>query len=281
MSVEDIILDSDSRGISKLKAYLPPSYCHKAATAVLNCSGTVFIITGFYIASLHSPETDGPPGAIALSRALKQLGYTVYFITDHYSTSLMRQIVDPGDTVIEFPITNDIESERFASELNLKYHPSLLIATERCGLTSNGTYLNMHGTDISECNARMDHLFYNHTNTIGVGDGGNEIGMGKYSEAISKIPGLPDAPCVTRTTHTIIASTSNWGCYGLVAEISKIARRNLLILPAEEEQILKLAVSCGAVDGITKRPELGVDGFDMQQNRKILSQLHQYIVDSV
>jgi hypothetical protein len=281
ISVEDIILQNDRRGISSLKPYLPSDYCYKAALSILDSAGTVFIVTGFYIVNKNCPETDGPPGAIAIARALKMLGYKVYFVTDQFSFLLMQNLSDDEDLVIKFPLTGKAESQQFALGLIDEYKPSTIISIERCGLTEEGTYLNRNGTDISNFNAKIDYLFQNSVNTIGIGDGGNEIGMGNYTGIISRTDRLPNKPCVTKTTHTIIASVSNWGGYGLVVALSELVKRNLLLSSDEEAELIKQAVLYGAVDGITQKPEPRVDGFDILENSKMISKLHDYLISEI
>ena len=86
----------------------------------------------------------------------------------------------------------------------------------------------MHGQDISPYNARIDYLFFNHLATVGIGDGGNEIGMGNLASVITTVPSLVKIPCVTTTTKLIASSVSNWGGYGLVAALSRQRGKNLL-----------------------------------------------------
>lgn len=276
-SVELTILKNDRRGISLLEPYLPFNFCLNSAVSILNNSGVAFIVTGFCIVDVNSPETDGPPGAIAIGRALNYLGYRVYFITDKITLTLMQHLSGNKDTVIDFPIMDDHESLIFASELIAKYSPSIIISIERCGRTATGAYLNMSGIDISKYNAKIDYLFYNHPNTIGIGDGGNEIGMGNYAEIITTVNSLPPKPCVTCTAHTIISSVSNWGGYGLVAELSVLIKHNLLPLIDEEKQLIIQSVNFGAVDGISKKRDYSVDGFSLIENSKLLSELHQFV----
>jgi len=281
LNVDEIILQNDRRGISLLKSYLPVNFCRKAALSVLNNSGTVFIVTGFFITNANSPETDGPPGAISIALALTYLGYKTYFITDRFSLSLMRKLSGNSSNTIIFPLTGESESQKFSLELIAKFNPSLIISVERCGRNSEGSYLNINGIDISEFTAKIDFLFHNHIMTIGIGDGGNEIGMGNYAEIISRSEGLPKKPCITRTTHSIISSVSNWGAYGLIAELSVLIKHNLLITLEEEKDIVKKAVKYGAVDGITKKHTPKVDGFNLLENSKTLYDLHQFVNNNI
>lgn len=273
-SIEDIILDRDRRGLSKLRDRLPADFCNRAASLVLQRPGTVLISTGFYILAGRGAETDGPPGAIAIGNALQSLGYNVVYVTDRYTLPFMEE---HGAPVVDFPITDDESSKRFAEELLERTTPSLLIAIERCGLTHESMYRNMHGQDISQYNARIDHLFMGFPYSVGIGDGGNEIGMGVLKHEIPKIPTLVRLPCVTSTTQLIVSSVSNWGGYGLVAAISRRTGQNLLPTVDGEEQLIKSMVDMGAVDGFTNKREYKVDGFPLAENSITLARLRELL----
>ena len=81
MTLEELLLTQDKRGISKLKDSLPENFCFDAAQFVLDNPGKVVIVTGFYILSAGAAETDGPPGAIAIGNALEELGYEVVHLS--------------------------------------------------------------------------------------------------------------------------------------------------------------------------------------------------------
>ena len=276
-SIEDIILDKDRRGLSALRDHLPPDFCDQAAALILEHPGTVLITTGFYILAGEGTETDGPPGAAAIGRALGSLGYDVVYVTDRYTAPFMESLAGPDARVVDFPITDDDASKRFARELLDELDPSVLIAIERCGLTHESLYRNMHGQDISAYNARIDHLFTNHPYSVGIGDGGNEIGMGNLASEIPKVPTLVDLPCVTSTTRLIVTSVSNWGGYGLVAAISRQKGKSLLPSVEAEQDRIKSMVDMGAVDGFTNKQEYKVDGFTMGENSAILARLHDLL----
>ena len=60
-----------------------------------------------------------------------------------------------------------------------------VIAIERCGPSPDGTPRNMRGRDLSEYTAPLDRLFSaGPWQTIGIGDGGNELGMGSVPRAL-------------------------------------------------------------------------------------------------
>ena len=280
MTIEDIILDRDRRGISELRPFLPSDFCDQAANLLISNPGTVLITTGFYILASKAPETDGPPGAIIIEKALTDLGYKVVHVSDQYTTNLLEETSNPGSQVIEFPITDSKSSEDFARDLLQEFDPSVLISIERCGLTDDGYFRNMRGLDMTEFNAKTDYLFTQHSKTIGIGDGGNEIGMGNLSTEVANIASLVDAPCTTTVKNLVISSVSNWGGYGLVASLSKLKGLNLLPTIEEEQLLLTRMVNLGAVDGTTSKNENTVDGFTMEEHSLALADLHGYL-DSI
>ena len=277
-SIEDIILGNDQRGVAALRPHLPADFCHRAAQFAMSNPGAVIIATGFYIARAQAPETDGPPGALAIGRALESLGRRVAYVSDRYTVPILEGFVESDAQVIDFPIEDDDASRRFASDLLSRIGPSLLISIERCGLTEDDKYLNMRGVDISPHTARIDHLFLQRPQaTIGIGDGGNEIGMGNLAGVIPQVATLPDNPATTGAAHLVISSTSNWGGYGLVAALSRLAGRNLLPEPEEEGERIRKMVDMGAVDGVIGESLYSVDNMSIEEHGQALSRLHHLL----
>ena len=58
----------DKRGVSDLRPHLPKDFCRQAADLLAARPGVALITTGFYILRTGTPETDGPPGAVAIGR---------------------------------------------------------------------------------------------------------------------------------------------------------------------------------------------------------------------
>ncbi len=274
-SIEDIILDRDRRGISALRHLLPPDFCARAAALFDGPPRTAFIATGFYFPDLGMPETDGPPGATLLGRALQALGWEVVHVTDQFSAPLMRAITG-GTKVVEFPILGPEASATFARALLDRFDPAVLVAVERCGVTACGKYLNMRGHDITAYNARLDTLFDLHPRTIGIADGGNEIGMGNVAEAVARHPTLVNIPCHTRVTELILSSVSNWGALGLIAALSRHFEKSLLPTLEEEGDVIRACVDHGAVDGISLFRSHHVDGFALGEHGGTLLLLKEW-----
>ena len=272
--IEDIVLQDDMRGMTALKPHMPDNYMERCADLLLEHSGKIFIVTGFYIMLAEATETDGPPGAVAIGNALAKLGNEVVYVTDELSSNVLRSIA--CHEVIEFPITNHFESAKFANELVQEHSPSALVAIERAGLIGDGTYRNMRGVEFTHLNAKIDHLFDQHPYSVGIGDGGNEIGMGNLQNVIPTIEHefLPKNPCVTTTTELIIASCSNWGGYGLIAALSLKNGANLLPSIEEGKQMVRDIVAIGAVEGMSGENKEWVDNRDLEADSACLRDLH-------
>ena len=279
--IEDIILSHDYRGVSALRPFLPSSYCKEAARFILDRSTashkTAIITSGFFILSAQAAETDGPPGATALAKALDHLGFEVVYVTDRYAMPLFNLDGSRPARVIEFPITDHATSRNFAQKLLNEIKPAIIIAIERCGLTGSHRYLNVLGKDISDFTAKIDYLFLGQENTLGIGDGGNEIGMGNLASQVKAVPSLPDYPALTPTSQLVISSVSNWGAYGLVAALSQLCQHDLLPSVAWEQELLQELVARGAVDGFTGENTCAVDAFDAEQNTWALTHLKQLL----
>jgi len=273
-AIEEIILKGDVRGMRHLAPHLEPEYATDAAKFVMEHKGRVMITTGFYIVSAGQPETDGPPGAVAIGNALTELGFDVSYITDSVSLGALASIASPAHEIIDFPITNHRESAEFAQAIIRDERPDLMISIERAGISSDGIYRNMRSLDISEHNAKIDHLFDQHPYSLGIGDGGNEIGMGNVAQIISETEGLPDLPAITTTTALMCAAVSNWGGYGLVTALSQAAGQNLLPSLDDEVDLVTTLVEGGAVDGFSGDNKLYVDGFTLEEQSRCLKDLH-------
>ena len=278
-SIEDIILDQDQRGVSHLRGHVPADFCTRAAQYLLDHPGPAIIATGFYILSAGKHETDGPPGAIAIGNALQALGREVTYVTDVHSAPAMEEWLEDRAEVVEFPITGVQASRRETAAVLERTGPALVISIERCGRTRSDTYLNMRYRDITEHTARLDYFFEAGIPSVGIGDGGNEIGMGNLAEVIPTVATLPPDPAVTRVDRLVLASVSNWGGYGLVAALSRLVRQNLLPSVEEDRRLITHLVDRGAVDGTSGECKYYVDNFNLDENAAVLERLHR-VTDS-
>ena len=274
-SLEDIILSNDKRGISYLRPHLPKEYCKNAVDLIPKPPSTIAITTGFYIINGNAPETDGPPGAICIGNALEQIGHSVLYITDKYTVPIMENYISDKSKMLEFPIMNLTASESFSKDILQDKSPSLLISVERCGASEDGIYRNMRDIDISSHTAKIDTLFELHPKSIGIGDGGNEIGLGNVSGWVKKSEQLVQFPARTKVTELILSSISNWGAYGLIAALSIKNGSNLLPNTKAESELIKNMVDSGAVDGLSGETSYKVDGFNLDEYLWALTKLNQ------
>ena len=138
----------------------------------------------------------------------------------------------------------------------------------------------MRDLDITEQTAKIDILFEKHSATVGIGDGGNEIGLGNLYSEVDKSRELVGFPAKTKVSKLIISSVSNWGGYGLVAAISMLKNKNLLPSVETDTANIQKIVSMGAVDGFSGQNINKVDGFTLDENSAFLNQLHSLITDN-
>lgn len=265
--IENIILQHGYRGMPSLAKYLPENYLELTAKKILSWpKGKVLIATGFYVAGYA--ETDGPLGAFALAKALTKLGYEPIIITDKYCQGFFEL----AELAVEYVTLNASQAD--LEKILEKYRPVGLIAIERCGTNIAGDYANMSGKSVAAETAPIDLLFdmaYGKIPTVGIGDGGNEIGMGNVQNAIVKELAL--VPCRTKVDNLVLATVSNWGGYGLVAALSVEVGQKLLPIYAEIEEYLTKIVALGSIDGVLKQHVLSADGFGLDIEKEILNSL--------
>ena len=189
-------------------------------------------------------------------------------------------ITQLGEENAEFPedkVNTEYVEKGFDPEALLeKYKPCCLISIERCGENINGDYANMRGVSIAQHTADIDRLFdlarAKGIYTVGIGDGGNEIGMGNLKEVISEELSL--VPCKTQTTDLIIATVSNWGAYALAGAVSVLQGKNLFKEYKEVDEYIKYIVGKGSVDGVNKVHEPTVDGFSPETEKEIVDKIN-------
>ena len=269
-TIEDVILRHSQRGMQVLRQFLPDDYCKQAAAKLLALPrGEILLTTGFYVAGYA--ETDGPVGTYVLARALQKLGFAPCIVTDEFC----RDFFEPTGIPVEYAAF-DAAKPDFIHLLDT-HNPQAVISIERCGVNIEGKYANMRGVSIDEFTAPLDELVKlakeRGIATFGVGDGGNEIGMGNLAKEITER--LELAPCTVEVENLIIASVSNWGAYGLAAWLSKLHGEDLLADFDECRDFIARTVKVGSVDGVTHEFTCSVDGFGMVIEQEIIDALHE------
>ncbi|HZP75087.1 MAG TPA: DUF4392 domain-containing protein [Pseudolabrys sp.] len=307
-TIDSIInLDIGARGVDKLYAFArersKEALCAAAARHLkdLKAGDRVVLATGSLTrpwVSMNIGETDGPVGAAALARAVSY-GFNAIpvIVTD---TSLREPIAQTlrasGQAVVEmaaaqsatsnkrfasvavmhgYPI-DDTEARAEAPRLLDALAPKAVIAIERAGMTERGTYHNMLGQDYTEGRARIDYLVQEASRrgipTIGVGDGGNEIGMGAVADAVRKHVPHGEILCAKTPTDVLLpVGVSNWGCYGIQAALAIITGKPEIVhTAAMERRLIEAAANAGLVDGNTGKCEPTVDGMSVEVHMGIV-----------
>lgn len=277
--LEDIIRENlENRGLSgiELRGELAG-----AAESLLS-GKTVLIATGFAVRDAMAGETDGPIGAVSLAAALKQLEKNAVIVTDRYSKKILQSCMEAMNLKHPMEVVPGGNESLFCGELLEKYRPTHVIAIERPGKAADGRYYSMKGEDISDIVPDMDILFeeakVQGIITIGVGDGGNEIGMGKIKSHVMESVYEGKKICAGFSADfLILAGVSNWGGHALSAALSIMSRKMLLHNAEVEERLLKSIVEAGAVDGCTAKRTMTVDGLSLKNNLDILNMLRTVV----
>lgn len=278
--------------ITKHQPVSPTTATAKSLVESITPGDTVIIATGAGDGRVHLPngETDGPPGAISLARALT-LGLgarPIITVEDHCLTPQRRATRAGGLNVVDYdqlqerahgatilPFTKDPgEAHNQSAEFLDTYDPMAVIGVEKVGPNDAGVIHSANGTDVSAGRAKVAPLFdlasEREILTVGIGDNGNEIGFGNIKNDVRDIQpygATCDCPCddglacrVT-TDHLLVANVSNWGAYGLSALLAILTETpSALHSPEDERRMLETLVIAGSNDGVYDRPRPMVDG---------------------
>lgn len=278
----------------------------------------VMIFTGFTIpnATPPSPETDGPPGALFLAHSLIELGYRPLLVTEAnglacLQAGLSHLGIQSKAAVMESPVLDD---PNYAENILEKAEKLLgtishLIAIEKCGPShtfgtiepsekdsylqqtepnERGQTLTMSCRNITTINAPVHKLFdpiftaKHKLTTIGIGDGGNEIGMGNipWQVIADNINHGARIACSTKVNHLIVTGVSNWGGYavGALALYEKSENLSQILTMHADGKLIDTMVRDGKlVDGRKGIPDNSVDGLDWQIHANVIRTIGQIL----
>lgn len=262
--IEQLLVRQNLRGMAALQPQLRPGYILRCARMLNQCSGTVLIGTGFPV--LDTFETDGPVGAIGLYQLLQRLGANPVLVCGDPLYSALKQDYQ----CFQISVNQYQSLPAIASAALQQLKPQLVISIERPGFNANQRYSNMRGEDISARCASFDYFLTLATcPTIGIGDGGNEIGMGNLLQAVSA---LNITPSVTQCDELIVADVSNWAAWALAAMVSILRGENLL-QQANPLAILQYLSDKGSVDGVTRLNTLTEDSLPYSAGEQLIADL--------
>jgi D-glutamate cyclase len=298
-ALQDIVgTDAGNRG---MKSLIVPGDLEKASRLVtgLSVPSTVIVLSGFPCCVNESPpsETDGPPGTFAIARAAAALGHHVIVVTETCNGAVLdaarKDLVLPSECG---PVTLEIFPSQFSEDDEQRFRKlaeicQCLIACERAGPGKDGRCYTMRGIDMNAKGliAPLHRLVTESDSPfIAIGDGGNELGMGKVLKSVVDNPKIMDGDkigCVIPADYLIASSVSNWGGYALAAGIA-LAEQSMnngtavdtpsnhmaRFLPTVDEEVdlLNRCVAAGCRDGVSGKMEATVDGMPLETSMKCL-----------
>ncbi len=250
---------------------------------------SIILTTGFIIPPWIQPETDGPVGSVSLARSLAlAFDLVPVIITEQSSVEKQARLAEQGgfrvtsyERAAEVPRSLAIEgftldrsaAKKESEELLQRISPCAIISIEKASPNRKGIFHSGIGVDVSSLSAKVDALIESAREigipTIGIGDAGNEIGMGIIEDTVREIlPTGKDCGCpchsgvasAISTDSLIVAGTSNWGCSAIEAMLSYYFKApELLHDGATEEILIRAAASAGFIDPASGFADAGVD----------------------
>ena len=253
----------------------------------------VAIMTGFFVPRGNPPaaETDGPIGSAHLAAGLLRVGIPVRLVTDPLCLNAVKVAAQaagiPGNIPIDvIPVDATSEDESIVSIANSWRNSDLpvshVIAIERAGPGYDGVVWNMIGKNITAETAPL-HLLFTLSGiiSIGIGDAGNELGMGTLSQEIiaQGVSTGAKIACSIPCNHLMVCGVSNWGAIGLLTAIAllrpewKSKLMEELTLEMDQHILTKLVYEGPAVDGDTGVQELTIETFPWEFHGKVLTEM--------
>ena len=293
--------DIQRRNIGPLAAFTRGNLARAAASIARHPSPSIAIITGFYLGHGEPPncETDGPPGAAMLAAGFAAAGIPCRIATDLVNSRVVLATAAAADPQHSIPI--DVVSMRpdgsdganpagtgrrglaAATPAHHPCHRHRALRTVARRLPARRAGRRMTG-----CNAPLENLFNaGPWTTIGIGDLGNEIGMGSLPHELvaRSIPRGDQIWCRVGCDHPIVGGVSNWSGAALLGAVALLWPRAPgamleLLRPEFGRRLLEAAVwEGGAVasdrSGAIPRTHMFVDG----QPWSVLEQIHRQIYE--
>ncbi|HSJ29595.1 MAG TPA: glutamate cyclase domain-containing protein [Acidimicrobiia bacterium] len=277
---------------------------------------TVVIATGFPNRTRIDPtiaESDGPVGAASMARAFEiGLGAApVILVEDSIVAGAVAAVqalgmksVTPEQAVASARSASNLhavavlaspldagEARHLAERLSATNRVAAFVAIEKGGANAAGEIHYSRGTRGTPWVAPLDpvmEVFETHgAISIGIGDGGNEIGMGNADGALREVlPYGADCGCPCRlgivparqTDLVLPVTVSNWGGYGVSAALSFALDDPRLLHHADSEaRMLRAAGLAGLIDGVSGFTEPTSDGLSEAVHTSIVDLLHAIV----
>jgi hypothetical protein len=282
----------------------------RAAEALANKvkpGNTILIVTGAgYAPEAPNGESDGPPGAAALARALFWgLQAVPVYVTEpchappvvaaSHAAGIMVRDADLAKNrrlgaCLEIAPEDQPSVSEWACQLFDKHQPAAIIAIERLGPNEQG--LLHYSTGVVPKNhvdiaPLFDEARRRGVLSIGIGDNGNEIGFGRIHDFMKdfhpygrrcQYHGGVGVPSVTATDILLPASISNWGAYGLAAMLAFLTKKiDLVQTPELERRIVTACLDAGGWEMRYCTSRFIVDGTEGESSMAIVQLLRDMV----
>lgn len=256
----------------------------KRGDPVLICTGwpsRSWLISGL-------TETDGPVGAGYLARAIEQcLGAVPLLVVEKslvpFAEVALRSaglIVADMDTALRskqgphnasvaavVPFTTSWEEAAGAArELFDRLTPAAVVAIELPGANADGDFHNVTARLVPtelvvKADALMREAAARSVLTVGIGDGGNELGMGFAADAVREhLTGGNQIAPVTDVDVLVVGCISNWAGVGVGAALAALAGKPAMLRTLDVIRITERLSEAGAIDGLTSYVDPKNDG---------------------
>ena len=283
--IEAVIHRDVGRGMAPIFAASRGGLFDAASALASTPAPRIGLMTGFFVPGGDPPaaETDGPAAAALLARAFTGAGVTCRLVTDTICADAARVGLERAGAA-GVPVDAVAPGQSPAAVTDLWRHAGIthVLAIERCGPAADGRVCNMRGVAINAHTAALEQVFVaGPWQTIGIGDGGNELGMGRMPRSLVQehIAHGAHIGCTVPADHLITAGVSHWGGYALAAALAVLrsdwAASMLAVLdPALDRAVLEAMVWDGpAVDGVTRRQEATIDGLVLSEHHSLLARI--------
>ena len=304
---QTILHDPGQRGIQHL---FTAGELYRCLFFLNHAQNHVVLATGFPVTAFNPPtESDGPPGCMVLAYSLLKHypDRKVTIIYDDVHEPVMGRLTDafndefhklPENSKIDQNLiafnTKDIENGEHFFTLPQFQNVDHMIAVELAGPNKEGRFKSMRNMDISDkCGVTallFDYAFKNkQCNTTGIGDGGNETGMGKVQELVEEnIPNGKDIACAVETQFVITAGVSNWGAEAIAMGLHLDDIKNTLDLERQiycsdefHEKMYRLTGEYGAADPMRQAFDGGVDGMEYGEHKEMWCKLKGLVNEQI
>ena len=270
----------------------------------------VFVMTGAGCGPwMPKGESDGPPGAAAIARAMYWgLGAVpVYVCEDMHvdpvvaSSEAAHLMVKPfaeaknnrlGAAVAAAP-TDQSKVAAWATSIYDEYQPKALISIERLGPNAHGVINSATGwaigsdTGMVDLEPIADEAAQRGVFSIGIGDHGNEIGFGSIEEDVKRImpqgaESQSDTPggSATRVKADVLipAMMSNWGAYGVEAALAYLVKKpEVMHDPEMEGRVITKCLEAGGLEAMYCTTRFMVDNCDGESSMAVVQLLNNMV----